>query len=57
MVTNVKVAHVAAGGNGHPSAADYDPDSSLLAFGCDRNVALWDSAVLVWGSFPPGSSD
>ncbi|KAF6223434.1 hypothetical protein HO133_000277 [Letharia lupina] len=33
--------YLAAGGNRHPSAADWDLASGLLAFGADRNVALW----------------
>lgn len=32
---------LAAGGNRHPSSADWDRDSEVLAFGCDRNIALW----------------
>ncbi|KAE8450121.1 hypothetical protein EG329_006902 [Mollisiaceae sp. DMI_Dod_QoI] len=32
--------YLAAGANRHPSAADWDA-SGLLAFGADRNVALW----------------
>jgi hypothetical protein len=32
--------YLAAGANRHPSAADWDI-SGLLAFGADRNVALW----------------
>ena len=38
--------YLAAGGNRHPSAADWDPASGLLAFGTDRNVAIW--SPLVW---------
>lgn len=33
--------YLAAGGNRHPSAADWDLESGLLAFGADRNVAIW----------------
>ncbi|KAL9640507.1 MAG: hypothetical protein Q9164_000257 [Protoblastenia rupestris] len=33
--------YIAAGGNRHPSAADWDAHTGLLAFGADRNVALW----------------
>ncbi|KAF2140509.1 uncharacterized protein K452DRAFT_299261 [Aplosporella prunicola CBS 121167] len=34
---------VAAGGNRHPTAADWDPyGSGLLAFGAGNNVALWN---------------
>ena len=38
--------YLAAGGNRHPSAADWDPASGLLAFGADRNIATW--SPLVW---------
>ncbi|KAB8360804.1 hypothetical protein FH972_024538 [Carpinus fangiana] len=34
-------AYLAAGGNRHPSAAAWDPDSGYLAYGADCNVALW----------------
>lgn len=34
-------AFISAGGNRHPSAADCDPVSGLVAFGADSNVALW----------------
>lgn len=37
--------YLAAGGNRHPSAADWDLASGLLAFGADRNVALWSPLV------------
>ncbi|KAH9221146.1 RNA polymerase-like protein II Elongator subunit [Leptodontidium sp. 2 PMI_412] len=33
--------YLAAGANRHPSAADWDVLSGLLAYGADRNVALW----------------
>lgn len=36
--------YLAAGANRHPSAADWDP-SGLLAFGADRNIALWQPQV------------
>ncbi|TVY45199.1 Elongator complex protein [Lachnellula occidentalis] len=32
--------YLAAGANRHPSAADWD-ESGVLAFGADRNIALW----------------
>ena len=38
--------HIAVGGNRHPSAADWDPISGLLAYGADCNVALWLPLVL-----------
>ena len=31
----------ASGGNRHPSAADYDRGTGILAYGADRNIALW----------------
>lgn len=37
----VNLAFVAAGGNRHPSAADWDETNSILAFGAGRNIALW----------------
>lgn len=33
--------YIAAGGNRHPAAAAWDTASGLLAFGADRNIALW----------------
>ncbi|KAL8734481.1 MAG: hypothetical protein Q9166_001380 [cf. Caloplaca sp. 2 TL-2023] len=33
--------YIAAGGNRHPAAADWDPVTGLLAYGSDRNIALW----------------
>lgn len=33
--------YITAGGNRHPAAADWDSKTGLLAFGADRNVALW----------------
>lgn len=41
-----KTEYLAAGGNRHPSAADWDLGSGLLAFGADRNLAIW--SPLVW---------
>ncbi len=38
--------YIAAGGNRHPSAADWDAESGLLAYGTDRNIALWSPLVL-----------
>ena len=37
--------YIASGGNRHPSSADWDVVSGLLAFGSDRNVAVWDPLV------------
>jgi hypothetical protein len=36
--------YLAAGANRHPSAADWDV-SGILAFGTDRNIALWRPQV------------
>lgn len=36
--------YLAAGANRHPSAADWD-ESGLLAYGTDRNIALWYPGV------------
>lgn len=33
--------YVSAGGNRHPAAADWEQKTGLLAFGADRNIALW----------------
>lgn len=37
--------YIAAGGNRHPAAADWDRQTGLLAFGADRNIALWHAEV------------
>ncbi|KAH8821498.1 WD40-repeat-containing domain protein [Xylogone sp. PMI_703] len=37
----VHAEYLAAGGNRHPSASDWDGESGVLAFGADRNVAVW----------------
>jgi len=37
--------YLAAGANRHPSAADWDPLSGILAYGADRNIALWRPQV------------
>lgn len=37
--------YIAAGGNRHPAAADWDPFSDLIAFGADRNIAIWKPCV------------
>ena len=39
------VKYIAAGGNRHPAAADWDSASGLIAFGSDRNIALWHPSV------------
>lgn len=37
--------YISVGGNRHPSAADWDLRSGVLAFGADQNVALWQPLV------------
>lgn len=39
--------YLAAGANRHPAAADWDVLSGLLAYGSDRNIALWNPMVFV----------
>lgn len=39
LMVKLSLDHVAAGGNRHPSAADWKP--GLLAFGAGKNLALW----------------
>ena len=46
-MAQVSVKYLTAGGNRHPSAADWDPASGIVAFGSDRNVALWRPLVLI----------
>ncbi|CAL8583103.1 Elongator subunit elp2 [Xanthoria parietina] len=36
-----RTEYIAAGGNRHPAAADWDAVTGLLAYGSDINVALW----------------
>ena len=45
MVLSVQTDFIAVGGNRHPAAADWDSQSGLVAFGADRNVALWNALV------------
>ncbi|KAL8791450.1 MAG: hypothetical protein Q9213_000066 [Squamulea squamosa] len=40
-MVNFHTEYIAAGGNRHPAAADWDTITGLLAFGSDINVALW----------------
>jgi hypothetical protein len=44
-MARVNTDFIAVGGNRHPSAADWDPQSGLLAFGADRNIAIWNPLV------------
>ena len=39
MAQNIE--YIAAGGNRHPAVADWDEKSGLVAYGADRNIALW----------------
>jgi len=43
--------YIAAGGNRHPAAADWDRETGLLAYGTDRNIALWEPAVSLINPF------
>ncbi|KAF2758976.1 WD domain, G-beta repeat-containing protein [Pseudovirgaria hyperparasitica] len=40
-MVEIKADFLAAGGNRHPSAADWDQNSDLLVFGASNNVAVW----------------
>ena len=40
-----QIEYIATGGNRHPSTADWEPKTGVLAFGADRNVALWSPLV------------
>ena len=44
-MVKIKTEYIAAGGNRHPAAADWDAESGLIAFGADRNIALWKPSV------------
>lgn len=37
--------YIAAGGNLHHSAADWDRKSGILAYGANNNLALWNPLV------------
>ncbi|PGG97870.1 elongator complex protein 2 [Blastomyces parvus] len=37
-----RTEYISVGGNRHSSAADWDENTGILAFGADNNVALWD---------------
>ncbi|KAI9844114.1 MAG: hypothetical protein M1837_005828 [Sclerophora amabilis] len=41
-MVRIEPDYIAVGGNRHPAAADWDTVSGILAFGADRNIALWD---------------
>jgi len=40
MMIRLSADYLAAGANRHPAAADWD-ESGVLAFGADRNIAIW----------------
>ena len=40
------IEYIAAGGNRHPTAADWDAESGLLAYGADKNIAIWNPLVM-----------
>lgn len=44
-MASVSTAYISVGGNRHPSAADWDVQSGVLAYGADINVALWEPLV------------
>lgn len=44
-MVDFRTDYIAAGGNRHPAAADWDASSGLLAYGSDINVALWNPSV------------
>lgn len=47
-MVSITTDYISAGGNRHPTAADWDVQSGVLAFGADNNVALWDPRVCVY---------
>jgi hypothetical protein len=46
-----ETSYLASGANRHPSAADWDSISGILAYGADRNVVLWRPQVRSFDSF------
>ena len=44
-MVSIAAEYISVGGNRHPAAADWDVQSGVLAFGADKNVALWDPLV------------
>lgn len=50
-MTEFQSQYIAAGGNRHPAAADWDPISGLLAYGAENNVALWKPLVVLFSTF------
>lgn len=49
-----KPEYIAVGGNRHPSAADWDAASGFLAYGAEKNVALWKPLVVNFQYFALG---
>ena len=45
-MVEIGIDYLAAGANRHPAAADWDAVSGLLAFGADRNIAIWNPLVI-----------
>ncbi|KAI9793404.1 MAG: hypothetical protein M1816_000296 [Peltula sp. TS41687] len=43
MVLTVHTDFLAVGCNRHPAAADWDAVSGFVAFGADRNIAIWNA--------------
>ena len=41
----VNTEYISVGGNRHPSAADWNGDSGLLAYGAYNNIAIWNPLV------------
>ncbi|KAL4944724.1 hypothetical protein BDV06DRAFT_210045 [Aspergillus oleicola] len=41
-MVSIAAEYISVGGNRHPAAADWDVHSSILAYGADNNVALWE---------------
>ena len=44
MMIELSVEYLATGANKHPATADWD-EQGVLAFGTDRNLALWRPKV------------
>ena len=45
-MTIFKSEYIAAGGNRHPAAADWNVSTGLVAYGTGRNIALWKPLVV-----------
>jgi len=45
-MTTFTLKYIAAGGNRHPAAADWDTSAGLLAYGSERNIGLWNPLVV-----------